>query len=195
VGELTTHWTIGPDVPEEGWTEIDLPRLPWRVAMRRAVIQGAPKVIGLQLLPKITADGRPAPPFEPDDLAVTAEALRSLPLATMRDAVLAAEEHRDDPAAMLEAIKRPMADLQRGPRGRLGDDHYLLVARVFAGAARRGDAPLKAVQERWGVSRAMASKYVRGARNRGYLPPPASPGRHTSGETILDPLPTNRRGS
>jgi transposase-like protein len=52
------------------------------------------------------------------------------------------------------------------PPGGWGDDHYQAVAEAYRGAP---DAPLKTIGQRWGVSRATASKWVREARDREHL--------------------------
>src|SRR5216684_518015 len=48
-------------------------------------------------------------------------------------------------------------------------EHYRQVAEVYKSAVEHRKPPLKAIQEHWHVSRPAAAKYVKGARERGFL--------------------------
>ena len=49
------------------------------------------------------------------------------------------------------------------------DEHYRQVAEVYKSAVEHREPPLQAIQEQWHVSRPAAAKYVKGARERGFL--------------------------
>ncbi|TVZ06319.1 hypothetical protein EAS64_02500 [Trebonia kvetii] len=49
------------------------------------------------------------------------------------------------------------------------DEHYRQVAEVYKAAVDRRLPPLKAIQAQWNVSRADAAKYVKRARELGFL--------------------------
>jgi hypothetical protein len=92
---------------------------------------------------------------------ITAERLRSLPLAEMRAAV-AARLAGDDAFGAFGKVAR-----ERGKA--LPDEHYRRVAEVYKSAVERSEPPLTAIQKHFQVSRPAAGKYVKGARQRGFL--------------------------
>lgn len=99
---------------------------------------------------------------------VTTDRLRRLPLAELR-AAAAAHVAGDDPWAHFQALEH-----QRGKP--LTVAHFRQVANIYRGAVGRGEAPLRAIEHVFGVSRPGASKYVSGARKLGLLGYPAKPG-------------------
>jgi hypothetical protein len=102
-----------------------------------------------------------APPGAASGAVITAERLRSLPLAEMRAAV-AARLAGDDAFGAFGKVAR-----ERGKAW--PDEHYRQVAEVYKSAVEHREPPLKAIQERWHVTRPAAAKYVKGARERGFL--------------------------
>lgn len=92
---------------------------------------------------------------------ITAERLRSIPLAELRAAV-AARIAGDDAFGAFEKVAR-----ERGKAW--PDEHYRQVAEVYKSAVEHRKPPLKAIQEHWHVTRPAAAKYVKGARERGFL--------------------------
>lgn len=102
-----------------------------------------------------------APPGSALAAVITAEMLRSLPLAEMRAAV-AARMAGDDAFDAFGKVAR-----ERGKAW--PDEHYRQVAEVYKSAVEHREPPLQAIQEHWRVSRPAAAKYVKGARERGFL--------------------------
>ena len=102
-----------------------------------------------------------APPGSASAAVITAELLRSLPLAEMRAAV-AARMAGDDAFDAFGKVAR-----ERGKAW--PDEHYRQVAEVYKSAVEHREPPLQAIQDQWHVSRPAAAKYVRGARERGFL--------------------------
>jgi hypothetical protein len=91
------------------------------------------------------------------DPTISSDLLRRLPLRQLRATAVRA---LNDEADWLAPFKIEKAGRSWPP------DHYEEVARVYRNA---GHAPLKAIQETWHVSRPAASKWVRKARDLGYL--------------------------
>jgi hypothetical protein len=164
---------------EGGWYAFGFPGLGW-VEVAMAKVDGLPEIVALRM------DVRPmwveeselyvfdmtpeeqrqwaidnAPPGSASASVITAELLRSLPLAEMR-AAAAARMAGDDALDAFGKVAR-----ERGKAW--PDDHYRRVAEVYRSAVERREPPLKAIQERWQVSRPAAAKYVKGARQRGFL--------------------------
>ena len=102
-----------------------------------------------------------APPGAAPMAVITAERLRRIPLAELR-AAAAAQLAGDDPFDAFRKVSR-----QQGKA--LPDEHYQQVADVYRAAVDRRQPPLRAVEERWQVSRAAAAKYVKRARELGFL--------------------------
>ena len=102
-----------------------------------------------------------APPGSALAAVITAEMLRSLPLAEMRAAV-AARMAGDDAFDAFGKVAR-----ERGKAW--PDEHYRQVAEVYKSAVEHREPPLQAIQEHWRVSLPAAAKYVKGARERGFL--------------------------
>ncbi|HYZ12233.1 MAG TPA: hypothetical protein VFA08_01310 [Actinomycetota bacterium] len=71
----------------------------------------------------------------------------------------------DDEAAREELERR----LTKSGLTRLGADHWIRVAAVYAEARRKGEAPTRAVERAFGVSYGRAAKYVSRARELGLL--------------------------
>ncbi len=101
------------------------------------------------------------PPGKASGAVITAERLRAIPFAELRAAV-AARMAGDDAFGAFEKVAR-----ERGKA--LPDEHFRQVATVYQSAVERRAAPLKAIQEQWHVSRPAAAKYVRRARELGFL--------------------------
>ena len=101
------------------------------------------------------------PPGSASAPVITAERLRSLPLAEMR-AAAAARMAGDDVFGALGKVAR-----ERGKAW--PDEHYRQVAEVYKSSVEHREPPLRVIQERWHVTRPAAAKYVKGARERGFL--------------------------
>ena len=102
-----------------------------------------------------------APPGRASEAVITAERLRTIPFAELRAAV-AARMVGDDAFGAFEKVAR-----ERGKA--LPDEHFQQVAAVYRAAVERRASPLKEIQAQWQVSRPAAAKYVRRARELGFL--------------------------
>src|ERR1700683_1791040 len=102
-----------------------------------------------------------SPPGAASAAVITAELLRSLPLAEMRAAVAARLAGEDAFGAFGKVARE---------RGKAWpDEHYRLVAEVYKSAVEHREPPLMAIQKHWHVTRPATAKYVKGARQRGFL--------------------------
>lgn len=164
----------------DGWYGFGYPGIGW-VEVAVAKVNGLPEIVGLRmdirpmwvtkdelcLLDKMTHDEQRqwaidnAPPGTASSAVITAERLRSLPLAEMRAAV-AARLAGGDVFGAIEKVGR-----ERGKAW--PDEHYRRVAEVYKSAVEHRESPLTAIREHWHVSRPAAAKYVKGARQRGFL--------------------------
>jgi hypothetical protein len=164
----------------DGWYGFMLRGIGW-VDVAMAKVDGLPEIVGLRmdvrqawvtkeerdLLAGMTADEERqwfidnASHVLAARAVITAERLRSLPLAEMRAAV-AARLAGDDMFGAFGKVAR-----ERGKA--LPDEHYRQVAEVYKSAVEHRQSPLKAIKEQWQVSRPAAAKYVRGSRERGFL--------------------------
>ncbi len=169
---------------DDGWIGVLFPGIPQQVDILVVEVDGVPQIVGLRLDPqyvwlakstkdsaptrlsrsliRISQDGQRLEWNGPKDVdpTITADLLRSLPLRQLR-AMAAAAEYGDGTGDWLEPFS-----VERTPGEPWPDDHYREVAETYRSAP---SAPLKAIQTRWGVSRAAASKWVRKARELGYL--------------------------
>ncbi|MDQ6617395.1 MAG: hypothetical protein M3083_22270 [Actinomycetota bacterium] len=167
------HERMGP----EGWWTVWLDDQPWRIDVCVERVDGVPQLTGLRLAREPEPGGGIA---EPADAVITAERLRKLPLRALRADALAYLDGQTDRVGQ-ELFKR--FD-ERPPGGAWPDDHYREVAAEYLRAVQRGLAPLVAIGERWHVGRAMASKYVKRARELKYLGYPARRGVAGTSEPI-----------
>ena len=180
--EPTVHGSISylEGAGADDWVGVWFPDLPWQFHVRTAMIDGTRRVVGLSLEPRLDPEGNIPPGFESRDVVVSTLALRSIPLTRIHDAVRAHRER--DYRALLAAMRR----IERKPGKPWPDEHYRQVAEVYEEAVGAGLPPLAAVADQWGVSRPMASKHVRGARERGYLSWPATSKRQESVAGLTD---------
>jgi hypothetical protein len=112
---------------------------------------------------------------------VTAEGLRRVPVASIvRDAAARAalRVERQRRGAKLTPIGENDEDFYRAlrktkarGRTRLTDDELEEVATIYRAAHARGEAPTETVREVLRTSRASASRWIREARDRGFLGP------------------------
>jgi hypothetical protein len=174
----------------DGWVHFQIPTVGW-VSVALAHVDGLPQIVELkigitsphqdpiqdqkmrqwvvdQLRKKGTKTTSNAP-------VITAELLRGLPLAEMR-AAAAAHQAGDHWFDEFKTVAR-----QRGKA--LPDEHYQQVAQVYRDAVARRQPPLKAVEERFSVTRAGASRAVKRSRELGFLGYPARPGVAGAEET------------
>lgn len=147
---------------KDGWVEVDLPELGWLVQVRVVHAEGRPHLVGLRLEPRDEALIA--------DVAVTSERLRALPLRQIREAAFAATYLE------LGEVAKALAKVERVGRQPWPDEHYAQVAEVYRRAVDSGKAPLTVISRHWNVSRPMAAKYVRRARELGLLGYPERPG-------------------
>lgn len=171
---------------DDGWYAFAIPGVGWvRVAL--AMIQGRPEIVGLHIdaMPTFVSEADKHVLDWPADqqrqwtidtsperaalmAVITAERLRSLPLAELR-AAAAARLAGGDPFGAFRKVAR-----QRGKA--LPDEHYQQVAQVYRSAVERRQSPLRAIESFWQVSHPAAAKYVRRARELGFLGWPERPG-------------------
>ncbi len=149
-------------VLRDGWVQVDRPEVPWLVQVRVANPLERPEVVGLRL--EARDDALLA------DVVVTSERLRSLPLRQIREAAFATCR-LDFPEAFQAIGKVERTGKQPWP-----DEHFAQVAKVYRQAVAVGRPPLKEIAQHWKVSRPMAAKYVRRARELGLLGYPERPG-------------------
>lgn len=170
------------------WVGLDFEGLPWTISTKVAHVNGVWQIVGLRIEPQNLeiqeVDGRERLAYTgPTENAptITADVLRELPLNQLRR-MGAEQQSGRDPLEPLVVVR---------PSGGWGDDHYRAVAREYRNADR---APLKAIQERWRVSRATASKWVHEARERGFLGYPPRRGVAGASEPISPVKPKKKRG-
>jgi len=163
----------------DGWFGFLLRGIGW-VEVAMAKVDGLPEIVGLRMdvRPMFVGESERyvldlpakqqrqwaidnAPRGAASGAVITAERLRSLPLAELRAAVAARMAGEDAFAAFGKVARE---------RGKAWpDDHYRQVAEVYKSAVEHGKPPLKAIQEHWHVTRPAAAKYVKGARERNFL--------------------------
>ncbi len=139
------------------------------VRLHGEVIDGVPECTELTIR---RADGQP----------LAAKNLRSLPLSKwLRHAVATQSFHRSTPGSPIYGLESSDEQrrevLEKLPSGRIRVNDVLLrrVADIYE---RAESAPTKAVQDEFLVSRSQASRYVRAARDKGFL---ALPGQKPGG--------------
>ena len=163
----------------DGWFGFLLRGIGW-VDVAMAKVDGLPEIVGLRMdvrpmfvdeseryVLDMTAEQQRqwaidnAPHGAAPAAVITAERLRSLPLAELRAAVAARMAGADAFAAFGKVARE---------RGKAWpDEHYRQVAELYKSAVEHRKPPLKAIQEHWHVTRPAAAKYVKGARERGFL--------------------------
>lgn len=136
---------------------------PWLLTLRWQVINSRPECIGLCLT--ATSDSGKSAATETVRVPLTSGILRDLKLG---------ERIREQRAAIVAEAGNPLpanvSTIRRSTRRRL-----LEAATVYREAYGRGDRPVKAVAEHFGISQGGASNLVARARAVGLLPP-TSPG-------------------
>jgi hypothetical protein len=119
----------------------------------------------------------------PDSVPITARNLRRLPIGEVKR--LGIDAASGNLSGVHDSLRREPGgwwrEVTRRPNGRWPDEHFQLVADRYREALERGRPPLNAITERWDVSRATASNWVREARRREHLGWPQKPG--TAGAT------------
>lgn len=178
--EPQVRWVeMPPYLTEDGFAAMHIDSLPWDIFVKLSTVDGVPQITSLLLEPCTTKpwtakDGTKMTTVPPETAVVTVERLRKLPLRLA--ARLAAEVFVGE--ATEESLQEVFdANRVKWPQGRQRpDSHYEEVAAVYTNALRNGRSPTKAVGERFGVERAMASRYVAEARKRGLLGYPARQG-------------------
>jgi hypothetical protein len=142
---------------KDGWSRVLLPDNPWwAIAVRVTEVDGVPQLTSLRIEPA-NVDRAVA--------VISHERLRRLPLGVL---ATAAAGFKDGDVEQLGAAFE--AQHLEWPQGRRRpDSHYRDVAEVYLAALKKRQPPVKAVQDRWLVGRAMASRYVARARELGYL--------------------------
>ena len=148
-----------PRVPK-GWVVLSDVARGVRVRVKVIEINGLLEIVGLHVESFM-------------DEALTSDDIRSLPLRQLKAGAVSALSGDDD---VLERVR----EAPKGGPVRRPTEHYQNVADVYS-ANLGADAPLKAVQEAFGVSRAGASKMVKRARELGLLGWPTQQGRAGTG--------------
>ncbi len=154
------------------WWKLPFKNLPWTIEAMVGYVNGVRQIVGLHIEATGGISNELVTPrrleFETGprdrDPAITADLLRQIPLRQLLQFAVDQEDGGTDPFRTFEA--------ERPPTG-WGDDHYRAVADVYRNAS---PAPLIAIGERWGVSRAAAAKWVARSRELGYLGYPKRPG-------------------
>jgi hypothetical protein len=172
-----------PHCPED-YLAVSLPDFPWVIRVRiEGADDGAPYLTGLWIerrdLQGPFAEERASPAgargyvwkirdelTEPiPNSAITTDRLRKLPLGTLR---LVAAEHRLGGAAAAASLLD--AEVERPKAGHAWpDEHYDEVADLCLRQRALGLPELRAIQDRWNVSKPMASRYRQEAIRRGKL--------------------------
>jgi hypothetical protein len=156
----------------DGYVGVPFRDKPWEISVKVAEVGGVPQIVALRIeaiVWGVSEDKEHVEYFyggSGGDPTITADVLRRLPLRHLRE-VAVRQVYQPD-SDWLEPFK-----VQRVPGQAWPDEHYQEVAKVYTSA---GAAPLKAISERWGVSRPTASKWVAEARRRKFLKYPSRPG-------------------
>jgi len=169
----------GPD----GW--VHMRAFPWDISVKVTDVDGIPEITSLRLepAPPAWALGLGGPGIrdrvDAADAVVSSDRLRRLPLRLIANiaaqAQMATQDTVDEVAAEVMAVLE--ADRVDWPQGRRRpDEHYQEVADAYRSALAKRQPPVKTIQDRWVVGRAMASRYVAEARKRGYLDYPSRAG-------------------
>lgn len=165
----TPYGSEGLSLPSEYVFEVDDPDCPVLVEIHAAVIDGQPRCSELRC--------RPRPGGQP----VTAEALRRVALGRYLRAAAAAYSQRIEihPGGMEVGYMTSGRDADlldraaRQTRRPMTDDLLRDVSRVYNEASAK---PVGAVQRRFYVSRATASRWIQQARRQGLIPPVSTGG-------------------
>ncbi|MGD0285113.1 MAG: hypothetical protein ABSC31_01840 [Acidimicrobiales bacterium] len=156
-------------VDPEGFVNVGVFDLPWRIYVRVAEVGGVPQIVALRIeagVLGVTEDREHLVYEGDDDPTITADVLRRLPLRQLR--AVAVREAYQPESDWLEPFR-----IERVPGQAWPDEHYQEVAEVYRSSAGK---PLLAIAERWKVSRPTASKWVAEARRRKFLKYPSRPG-------------------
>jgi len=138
----------------DGWIDYEDDDWPWTITLLAGVVDGAPRLLGLQLIPRQDRTD--------SELVVTAEALRRLPLQRLTRGAIAMKR-----LDFGQAFNEMQRTAPRDP------DHFGNVARVYRHAretAREG-GPRAAIAQLWRVSEKTVDRWIREARQRGDLEP------------------------
>ena len=138
----------------DGWIDYEDDDWPWTITLLAGVVDGAPRLLGLQLIPRRDRTD--------SELVVTAQALRRLPLRRLTRGAI--EMKRLD---FGQAVSEALRSESRDP------DHFGNVARVYRQARESGreGGPRAAIAQLWGVSEKTVDRWIREARQRGDLEP------------------------
>jgi hypothetical protein len=139
-----------------GYVLVLLSDFPWHIEARTHEVDGVPQLTGLRIewFP-MTADA-----------VITSDRLRRLPLRELVETAAGIQ------AGNLGRAAAAMRNSEIWPQGRARpDEHFAEVAAIYREAIQNRRPPLNDIRARWTVSRAMASKYVKRARELGYLGP------------------------
>ena len=160
-------------LPLGEWISTPFDGLPWDIEVKGGRVNGVWQIIGLKIeclggVLDLTGE-RPRTEIEVDpkdiDPTITTDLLRQLPLRQLRKMVELWEERDIDPESLLRRDVLEPFTTERPPGG-WGDDHYQRVADAYRNAKQ---APTQAIADRWNVSRAAASKWIKEARKRRLL--------------------------
>lgn len=139
----------------EQWISASVPGQPWDFYVQMAWIDSRPQIVSL----RIEARGDDA---KANRATITTEKLRRLPLRQIRQ-MAHAGLHLD-----LGALQR-VVGAKRRPGQPYEPGHHEEVAETYRKALAAGQAPRAAIERKWDVSRATASKWIRTAREERLL--------------------------
>ena len=132
----------------------------WEIAFDTAERSGRQQIVGLH----ITAS-------ELNKSPITAELMRSIPLASLFQAYLQSQKQKGKPA--ITPSPKQVGSKQGTP---LDDALLLLVTAIYRQAINTGQSPTKAIAQQCGVSESTAAKRIQKAREHHFLGK-ATPGK------------------
>lgn len=160
---------LSMDLLEGGWVHLSDPLPGWEaftVDLRADLVNGEPRITGVRIEP--TADANPR------DAVLTANRLRTLPVATLAaPAYHWANLKPGTVTDLVEALTGSAQAVAAKPR-RKGHGPVTTaedVATLYARARLHGEAPRAAVCRQLGISSRTADRYISEARRKGLLAP------------------------
>ena len=132
----------------------------WEIAIDTAERNGRQQIVGLH----ITAS-------ELNRSPVTAELMRSIPLASLLQAYLQSQRAKGKPA--ITPSPKQYGSKQGTP---LGEDLLKSIAAIYRQAINTGQSPTQAIAQQFGISESTAAKRIQKAREHQFLGK-ANPGK------------------
>lgn len=190
------HHPLGPPIAgalrSDGYLEIFFPYPAVRVAVLVEDVEGRPEIVGLEVKPvreirtelaeewaKVSEALRPRRSKEMErevPFVLKSDILRQLPLRQLRDIYLMEVANGKIDFQLLNPT------VEHGPKPP-SDELVRAVAETYSQALTSGTPILAAIQARHHIARATATKYIRLAREAGYLGWPSKKGSAGIGAT------------